>query len=183
VTVGCKSTIPNKIFIDMACLGVLFSLDEKTVFKLKSFKSDEERLDFLQEDIEENIMTSEPERFAEFDKSWEALHRSLTDGKFEWSNGTFPLNHVILGGEQIYHEDDYIMSLKTPEQVKKVAEAILKISEDDLRKGYNKIDSKDYGVDLTDEDFEYTWAWFKNSLEFWRRAALENRFVLFTVDQ
>ena len=126
----------------MACLGVLFSLDEKTVSKLKSFKSDEQRLDFLQEDIEETIMNNEPERFAEFDKSWDALHRSLTDGKFEWTNGTFPLNHVILGGQQIYHKDDYIMSLKTPEQVEKISFAIEKISREDLRKGYNNIDSK-----------------------------------------
>lgn len=167
----------------MACLGVLFSLDEKTVSKLKSFKSDEDRLEFLQEDIEETIMENEPERFAEFDKSWDALHRSLTDGKFEWENGTFPLNHVILGGQQIYHEDDYIMSLKTPEQVKQIAEAIVTISEEDLRKGYNRIDSNDYGFDLTDEDFEYTWTWFQDSLDFWKKAASENRFVLFTADQ
>lgn len=167
----------------MACLGVLFSLDEKTVSKLKAFKSDEDRLEFLQEDIEETIMGNEPERFAEFDKSWDALHRSLTDGKLEWTNGTYPLNHVILGGQQIYHEDDYIMSLKTPEQVKEIAAAIEAISVEDLRIGYNKIDSKNYGFDLTDEDFEYTWTWFKNSLEFWRKAASEKRFVLFTVDQ
>lgn len=167
----------------MACLGVLFSLDEKTVSKLKSIKSDEDRLAFLQEDIEETIMGNEPEWFAELDKSWEALHRSLTDGKFEWSNGTFPLNHVILGGQQIYQEDDYIMSLKTPEQVEKIAEAIVAVSESDLRTGYNKIDSKDYGCDLTDEDFEYTWTWFYESLEFWKKAASEKRFVLFTADQ
>jgi hypothetical protein len=167
----------------MACLGVLFSLDEETVSKLKSFESDEDRLDFLQENIEENIMTNEPERFAEFDKSWDALHRSLTDGKFEWTNGTFPLNHVILGGQQIYYKDDYIMSLKTPEQVEIIAKTVVTISEDDLRKGYIKIDSKDYGFDLTDEDFEYTWTWFQDSLEFWKKAASEKRFVLFTADQ
>jgi hypothetical protein len=124
----------------MACLGVLFSLDEKTVSKLLSFKSDEERLAFLQEEIEEPIMNSGPERFAEFDKSWDALHRSLTDGKFEWANGAYPLNHVILGGQQIYHEADYIMSLKTPEQVVEIAAAIEILSKEDLRNGYNKID-------------------------------------------
>ena len=119
----------------MSCLGVLFSLDETEVSKLKSFESDGERLDYLQEDIEETMMTNEPERYAEFDKSWDALHRSLTDGKLEWSNGSFPLNHVILGGEVIYHEDDYIMSLKTPGQVEKIAQAIINITEKDLRNG------------------------------------------------
>ncbi len=167
----------------MACLGVLFSLDNSAVSKLKSFESDEERLNYLQENIEESLMTNEPERYAEFDKSWDALHRSLTDGKLEWANGSFPLNHVILGGEVIYFEDDYIMSLKTPDQVIKIAEAIIDVTQKDLREGYNKIDSKDYGFDLTDEDFEYTWTWFQESLEFWKKAALENRYVLFTADQ
>ena len=167
----------------MGCLGVLFSLDEITVIKLKSFRSDEERLDYLQEDIEENMMSNEPERYAEFDKSWDALHRSLTDGKLEWSNGSFPLNHVILGGEVIYHEDNYIMSLKTPEQVEKIAEAVIKISEKDLRNGYDKINSDEYGSELTDDDFEYTWDLFQNSFEFWNKAASEKRYVLFTADQ
>ena len=154
-----------------------------TISKLKSFSSDEEKLDFLQEEIEEHIMANEPERFAEFDKSWDALHRSLTDGKLEWTNGTFPLNHVVLGGQQIYHKVDYIMSLKTPDQVEQIANAISGISQENLRKGYNSIDKLDYGFELTNEDFEYTWTWFQESLEFWKKAALEKRFVLFTVDQ
>lgn len=169
----------------MACLGLLFSLDEKTVLKLKSFKSDEDMLEFFQEEIEEAIMENEPERFTEFDKSWDGLHRSLTNGKLEWDNGTFPLNHVILGGQKIYHEDDYLMSLKTPEQVVEIAKAVEKISKEDLKNGYIQIQSDDekYGEFLSDEDFEYIWSWFKNSVEFWKKAASEKRFVLFTSGQ
>ncbi|MFH6993206.1 YfbM family protein [Flavobacterium sp. FlaQc-48] len=167
----------------MSCLGVLFSIDEKTVFKLKSFKSDKDRLQFLQEEIEEELMSNHPERFSEFDKSWNALHRSLTDGKFDWTNGTFPLNHVIMGGEQIYHEDDYIMSLKNPEQVNQIAEAIITVTEEQLRTAYYNIDSDEYVFKLTNEYFEYTWTWFQNSLEFWKKAATEKRYVLFAVNQ
>ncbi len=167
----------------MACLGVLFSLDKEAVDTLKAFESDEERLLYLQEEIEETYFEKYPEKIAELDKSWDALHRSLTDGKLEWENGTFPLNHVILGGELIYDEDDYIMSLKTPEQVSQIASEIEKIDEDTLKKGYENIDTKDYGFSLTDEDFEYTWNWFSGSKDFWKQAAEENRYVLFTVDQ
>jgi Domain of unknown function (DUF1877) len=167
----------------MPYLGVLFSLDGNTVSQLKSFTADKDRLNFLQEEIEEKMMSDEPERFAEFGKSWDALHRSLTDGKLEWANTVFPFNHIILGGEQIYHQDDYIMSLKTPDQVTEIASAIGKISIEDLRKGYNTIDPKDYGMDLTDKDFEYTWTWFQDSLAFWKKASEEKRYVLFTVDQ
>jgi hypothetical protein len=167
----------------MACLGVLFSLDEKEVKKLKSFKSDEDRLEYLQEEIEETFFEKYPDKVAELDKSWDALHRSLTDGKLEWENGTFPLNHVILAGELLYSEDDYIMSLKTPEQVSQIAEAVEKVTEDDLRKGYNRIDVKDYGFELSVEDFEYMWQWFNSSKEFWKKASQEKRYVLFTADQ
>ena len=167
----------------MAYLGVLFSLSKAEVQKLKSFSLDEDRLDYLQEEIEESYFEDYPERLAELDKSWDALHRSLTNGKLEWDNGTFPLNHTILGGELIYHQQDYIRTLKTPDQVKAIFSEIKNITESELRNGYDKIDTKDYGFELTDEDFEYTWDWFKQSVDFWEKANSENRYVLFTADQ
>ena len=80
----------------MSCLGVLFSLDKKTVDRLKSFSDDEERLDFLQGDIEEIYFDQNPEWVCELDKAWDAIHRTLTDGKLEWTNGTYPLNTAVL---------------------------------------------------------------------------------------
>jgi len=164
-------------------LGVLFSLDESEVEKLKSFETDEERLVYLQEEIEENYFEDYPQRVAELDKAWDALHRSLTDGKLEYTNGTFPLSHVILGGESVYNEDDYVMVLKTPAEVISIAKAVEKADDDFLRKGYNQIDPEDYGLRLTEEDLDYTCTWFNDSKEFWKLAASEGRYVLFTVDQ
>ena len=68
----------------MSCLGVLFSLDEKEVEKLKSYDADSERLEYLQHSIEEIYFEKFPDRIAELDKSWDGLHRSLTDGKYGW---------------------------------------------------------------------------------------------------
>lgn len=167
----------------MSCLGVLFALEENEVNRLKSFKTDEERLGYLQDEIEEIYFNKYPARVAELDKSWDALHRSLTNGKLEYFNGAFPLNHVILGGEILYGGDDYIMTLKTPAQVVKIAQEIDKVEERDLRNGYYSIESNEYGSPLTEEDFEYTWTWFNESKDFWQQAAKEARYVLFTVDQ
>lgn len=166
----------------MACLGVLFSLDEKIVKKLKSFKTDEKRLEYLQEDIEEVYFEQYPDKIAELDKAWDSIHRCLTDGKLEWENGDYPLNHIILGGELIYHEEDYIMSLKNPNQVQDIADNIDLVTEEILRIGYNKIDSQDYGFELTVEDFQYTVDWFRDSINFWKQAAKDKRYVLFTAD-
>ncbi|MBP6732610.1 MAG: YfbM family protein [Chitinophagales bacterium] len=167
----------------MSCLGVLFSLDKTTVDKLKSFKDDNDRLDYLQEKIEEPMMNNEPERFAELDKAWDALHRSLTDGTLDFNNGAFPLNHVVMGGEILYRQDDYIMILKTPDQVQKIAEKIETVTEAQLRTGYNSITSESYGMPTSDDDFDYTWEWFQESIKFWKKAAEERRYVLFTADQ
>lgn len=167
----------------MACLGVLFSIDEKIVEKIKSIQTDEARLEFLQEEIEEVYFEDFPDRVAELDKSWDAIHRSLTDGKLEWKNGEFPLSHVILGGELLYFKDDYIMTLKTPQQVDEIARAIEKIDREEFRIKYFKIDSEVYGFPLTEEDFEYTFDWLESSKTFWRKAAAEKRYVLFTADQ
>lgn len=151
--------------------------------KLKDIKTDQDRLNYLQEEVEQNYFDQYPQRLAELDKSWDALHRSLTDGKLEYNNGNFPLSHVILGGEILYAEDDYIMVLKTPEQVKQIAHAVNITGKAFLDKGYQQIDAAEYGFPLTDEDLEYTWLWFDGTKEFWKLAAEENRYVLFTADQ
>jgi hypothetical protein len=161
----------------------LFSLSKEEVDKLKSLGTDVERLDYLQEEIEQVYFDDYAERVAELDKAWDAIHRSLTDGKLEWNNGEFPLNHVVIGGEILYDGDDYIMTLKSPEQVEKIAEEISQITVDKFRIGYNRINKSDYGMPPSDEDFEYTWEWMSNSIGFWQRAADENRFVLFTAEQ
>lgn len=167
----------------MSCLGVLFSLSQSEVDKLKSFTNDEDRLDYLQEEIEETYFDEYSQFVAELDKSWDALHRSLTDGRLTYSNGTFPLSHVILGGDILYTRGDYIMTLKTPEQVRAIASTLENVDRDILKQGYYRINENDYGFPLTDEDFEYTWDWLEQSKGFWKLAAEKNRYVLFTVDQ
>ena len=165
----------------MSCLGVLFSLDKKTVDRLKSFSDDEERLDFLQGDIEEIYFDENPEWVCELDKAWDAIHRTLTDGKLEWTNGTYPLNHFILGGEILYSQDDYIMTLKSPQQVSDIYNALAGVTAEMFRQRYFQIDKSIY--ETSDEDMEYTWEWFDQSREFWKRAAADGRYVLFTADQ
>lgn len=45
------------------------------------------------------------------------------------------------------------------------------------------IDEEDYGMETDEEDFEYTWEYIQDSLDFWKTAAEEKRYVLFTVDR
>jgi len=167
----------------MSCLGVHFALTKEQATKLRSFDGDEDRLDFLQEEIESYFFEKAPEFKAESDKAWDAMHRALTDGELNYTNGSYPLNHVVLGGEVLYSEDDYIMSLKSPEQVRDVANALGQVSEANFRELYFKIKPESYGGGVDEDDFHYTWGWFEDQAAFWHRAASEGRYVLFTADQ
>jgi hypothetical protein len=85
----------------MGCLGVHLALDAKTVRKLRSFPSHEERLEYLHEELEEDYFANRPEWLAETDKAWDGIHCTLTDGELGCDKGTYPLNHLILGGERL----------------------------------------------------------------------------------
>lgn len=167
----------------MSCRGVHFSISDEEIVRLREFKDDSSRLEYLQEEIEELYFEEHLERTAETDKAWDAIHRALTDGNLGYENGTFPLSHVILGGEPLYFVDDYIISLKTSEQVKAIAESLESVTLDFLRQKYFSINPDEYGFPVTEEDFEYTHSWFVKLKPFFQKASAEGRNVIFTVDQ
>ena len=167
----------------MSCLGVHFAPTEKEVTHLRSLTDEQARLDHLKEVIEETYFREHPELKAESDKSWDAMHRALADGQLTWDGGEYPLNHTVLAGELLYTGSDYIMSLKTPRQVRDIAAALPGLSEADFRGRYFAIDEKSYGFPLSQEDFRCTWDWFQGVRDLYALAAKEGRFVLFTADQ
>jgi len=95
---------------------------------------EQERLEHIQEVIEEHYLSHEKQFAAESDKSWDAMHRAFSDGEMSWDGGDYPLNHTVLAGELLYTDSDYIMSLKTPKQVRDIAAALSGITEADFRR-------------------------------------------------
>ena len=166
----------------MGCRGVHFSLDEQQVSALRA-TPEAKRVEYVQEVIEGDLWSDDPSRGEETDKAWDAIHRALTDGGLRYDNGQYPLSHVVLGGERLYGGEDYIISLKSPTQVRDVAAALKDVTRDTLRRGYDGIDAATYQGELSDQDFEYTWSWLEGLIDFYRRAAAEGRSVIFTVDQ
>lgn len=167
----------------MSCLGVHFSLSSEEVGNICAIQDESDRLDYVKEVIEEEYFRNHPDRKAESDKAWDAMHRALADGTLAWHNGAYPLNHVVLGGERLYTGSDYIMVLETPDEVRDVAVVLPEMTEAEFRRRYFAIDPDKYGFPLSQQDFEYTWEYFQSVREFWLRAASENRYVLFTADQ
>ncbi len=117
------------------------------------------------------------------DSSWDAMHRCLTDGLLDFGNGPYPLNHVVLGPGQLQKGDDYIVSLVSPEEVRDVAKALERITEEWFQDKYFNVLPKDYALEYGRQDFEYTWSYFEEVRDFYLKAASEGRAVVFSVDQ
>lgn len=132
--------------------------------------------------IEEVEELWEKEHLAESDKAWDAIHRCLTDGSLLYDSGEYPLNHVICGGRQLHQGEDYTVTLVTPKQVKDVAAAVEPLSETWFRERYfSLLNPDDYGGEIGEEDFVYTWDWFQTIRNLFRKAAASGRAVIFTV--
>jgi hypothetical protein len=164
----------------MSQRGVYFAITDPDVKMLRSAQTDRDLLTVIQDEIEERW---DEAWLFQTDKAWAGLHRCLTDGRLEFTNGSYPLNACVLGGEQLHQGDDYIVSLLTNDKVRDVATALGQIDPEWLRARYFAIAPENYGSPLTEEDFEYTLNnGFVGLAEFFRRAAEAGRATVFTVD-
>ncbi len=165
----------------MSCLGVHIALDEQQANALIA-GTEQERLELLAE-LELRLFEQQPDYVAETDKSWDALHRALSDGLLTYDGGAYPLNHVVLGGRVLYTQDDFIVSYKTPQQAKDIAAALEELTPERFKELYWRIDARDYDGEMSEEDFEYTSGWFQGVRELYRHAAEADLAVVFTADQ
>ena len=72
------------------------------------------------------------EWIAETDKAWDAIHRALTNGRLGGGETVGPLNVVVIGGEQLYGRSDWLLSLKTPQQIRDAAPSLSAITQDEF---------------------------------------------------
>lgn len=163
----------------MGCLGVHFAITEKQAKRLLAARGDERRAELIEE-IEE---ADDDELAVPTDKAWDAIHRCLSDGTLNVTGGDYPLNRCILGGRHLYRGSDYIIAYVTSEEVKDVAAALAPIDKEWLQVRYARLAGTEYAIDVSDEDFEYTWSNLEDVKAFYRKAAELGRAVIFTADQ
>jgi hypothetical protein len=163
----------------MSCLGVHFALNAEEAAALLAAADNEAVLSFI-EALEEKW---DEEWLFQTDKSWDPLHRCLSNGTIFYDEGEYPLNRAILGGKHLYDSDDYVVAYIAPNEVKDVSAALAPLTEKDLRERYDRIDADDYNGEHGEKDFKYTWDSFLTLREFFKKAAAAGRSVVFTVDQ
>lgn len=159
----------------MGCLGVHFAISDDDAKRLLAAEDDDE-LGEIVEEIEEAW-----EDAFETDKAWDAMHRCFTDGTLD--GGDAPLSKVFFGARTLNTEDDYFVILATPDEVKRLATELVKVTKAWLRGRYFELAFPAYQAEKSDEDWDYTWSNFQGMPAFYRRAADAGKHVVFTVSQ
>jgi hypothetical protein len=160
---------------------MFFALTADQEAALMATRDDDEVRAFVEE-VEMGDWDGEP-LGCETDKAWDAMHRCLSDGTLGCGRGLSPLDMAVLGGGHRHKSDDYVVAHVLVNEVVQVAAALEAVDEVWMRQCYDRIDPADYQGLLSDEDFEYTWYWFTQVRDFYRKAAAARRAVIFTVDQ
>ncbi len=168
----------------MACRGVLFALTDELAERFLCASSDEEVIELVQEAEE----PWDEDYLEETDKAWDAIHRCLSDGTLDFHGGSYPLNKCILGGNQLYHGDDYIVAFVSADDVRVVSAALAGVTEPWFRERFSLLTETNFPQEyLREESFEemfrYAWESLESIREFYERAAQAGRAVIFTVDQ
>ena len=166
----------------MACRGVFFALGSPEKEHLLALDSDNKRMEYIQEEIEE---AWDEAHLLQTDKAWDAIHRCLTDGTLTVRRSSNPLGKLILGGIQLHSDTQrYIINLIENSELPEISTALRGLTKEWLKARYDRLQSTDYPQELVSEqDWEYTWDWFSEIPEFVVRAVNEGRSIIFTVDQ
>jgi hypothetical protein len=157
-----------------------FAISYDQAMKLLKCKSDDDLTQMVQEEIED---AATEENSFQSDKAWDAIHRCLSDGSLDVRKGTRPLNLAILGGNILNKAPENFVGLLTPTEVKEVAEALGKVTEEWMKKKYFDQKFPNYQGEKSQEDWEYTWGAFDGMPTFFANAAARKQHVIFTVSE
>lgn len=181
----------------MGCLGVHIALTDEQRANFLKLDNDNDRIAYLTEEVEE--AWDEP-HFLETDKAWDAIHRCLSDFPPDTpefypqegvtrafalpeNHGTYPLKVCVLGGKKLMEdESNYFMRLIEPNEVIDAARALENIDKAWLSEKY-WTHCRGAWPEYGEEDLEYTWAYFEDMRDYFRRMAGNGRAVLFTASQ
>ncbi len=116
----------------------------------------------------------------EVKRTWDAIHRCLTEGTLDPEGGDFPLNHVILGGKKIHHGDDYVAAVIRPDMVTFIAEALREVKEPEFRKCFFALGDQGYDQPINEKEYSYVWHAVQEIRTFFEFCDEERFAVMFT---
>ena len=176
----------------MAGRGVHFAISEEEWRALTGLSSDEAKVEYVSEVIEERYFDSDrlSSFMVETDKAWYALHcllaeRTTAQVDANLADGVQPLVNAILGGERVLEDEEaagYWIVARRGEVIDAIAAALQAIDYAEFDRRY-ALYAKEIGERLEDDEFDdYCWHWFQELRDFYVRSAGAGRVVIFTVD-
>jgi hypothetical protein len=111
---------------------------------------------------------------------WDPLHRLMTDGELDPSGGDFPHNHIVLGGRQLHHGDDFSAILIRPDMVGFVSEALNELKQIEVREKFEALPAS-YAKPRGEKEFAELWLAVQKMRVFFDAAAENLEAVVFTV--
>lgn len=165
-------------------LGSHIAISDGQRKQLESLASDEDRIEFVNELMEEwndDLMCGT-------DKAWDAIHRCLTESPPNTENmsaeyGTYPLRLCIMGGKKLTTPNTtHFLYLIEPHEVDDIAKALAPIDEASMKEKY-RIHCRGAWPEYGEDDMEYTWEYFQAMRDFFVRVAGTGRAVIFNADQ
>ena len=162
----------------MSRLGVLYALTDNELADLCRLP-EAERYDYMLEEIEPRLLGTP--RGCEMDKAWYGIQLCLGAGRWHETKRT-PFN-IIYGGEYLVNTDAELMSLKKPEDVKKIVSYLKRHDLAELvTLNFPEVAKKADELPASATDLEYLLEYSKDILPFYENALQENLQVIFTVD-
>ncbi|MCC0673679.1 YfbM family protein [Clostridioides sp. ES-S-0145-01] len=162
----------------MGMIGSYFRISEENILKLQ--QSTDNLEDFMFEDVQEDSSIN-------IDKAWHAIQFTLTGCPFGGDDANIFSKLVLSGNTFMEIEGEFYPMLITPNDVKKLSEAMNNLEEQEFRKKFSvseMLENEIYPVmDDEDEDefFEYVWANLIELKKFMQVASNEGQAVIFCI--
>lgn len=167
----------------MACRGVFYAITISELKHVLGLVGDDDALSDAANEL--YSVSREEEGFqASVDKSWDAMHRRLSDGLLnDIGQGVTSLSRFVLGGRNLYHGNSYIICMLTPEQVQETALDASTVTKQWLRNRFFHLDPRQYDGPRDEDDWEYTWSYFEEERNVYNNAAKTGLAMIFLTDQ
>jgi hypothetical protein len=148
----------------------------KTLFGIK----DDAALRKFLEDLKDRPDMKRSGRVLESGILWDPIHRCLTEGELDPAGGDFPLNHAVLGAKQLHQAADYTAVLIRPDMTRFIADSLVEVEEDDMRKKFFALRKDSYKQPIDEKHFMEMWLMLQDLKVFFEAAAENMEAVVFT---
>jgi hypothetical protein len=161
-------------------LGFHIALTREHAKRLHAIQ-DDSSLKTFSDELQSSAEMKKKGRVIETGRTWDAIHRCLTDGELDPTGGDFPLNHVVLGGKHLHQGDGYTAVFIRPDMTPFIAEALGDVKQKDFREKFDALGSS-YTGGRSEKDFGEVWRQLQRLRVFFEDCSQNREAVMFTAD-